>query len=76
MGKHIDHDDILSAATELEDNYRKLTVVLEEGDTAYAPGSTKKVFTGPGEIIYYIHPTGWVAHPSITIGTKYISKGN
>jgi len=32
--------------------YFRVTITLDDGDTAVAPGSTKKVFTGPGKVQY------------------------
>lgn len=40
-------------------HWKKSRIVLEDGDTAYAPGTTKKEFSGTGEIVYAISATGW-----------------
>lgn len=36
----------------------KVTITMEEGDMAYAPGTTKKVLKGVGELHYLLHQDG------------------
>ena len=45
------------------------TCVLGPADTAYLPGTTKRMYRGPGTITYHVHPTQVVATPSPTITT-------
>jgi hypothetical protein len=61
---HYDFNEILESATPMAgynpgDYWKEATVVLEKGDTAYAPGTTKKILAGEGFIHYYISATGW-----------------
>lgn len=46
-----------------EQGYRLVTITLEDGDTAYAPGTTKYDLAGTGDVMYQIHATGVRAQP-------------
>jgi hypothetical protein len=50
-------------ATDLGDGWSKAVVTLEIGDSAWAPGSSKKVLVGHGRIVYMIHPSSATAQP-------------
>lgn len=45
-------------AEELIKTFFDYKLTLERGDTSYAPGTTKKFFGGPGEIMYGFYPDG------------------
>jgi hypothetical protein len=43
-----------------ESGWRRASVTLDEGDTAYQPGSTKLVIIGPGTVTYEQAPDGGI----------------
>lgn len=55
---HYGFEQIKEMATEPDENgYQTAIVTLENGDTAYAPGTTKYDLAGVGSISYLIHPS-------------------
>jgi len=69
---HYDSAEILKVAVPVDDYWKEAKIVLEKGDTAYAPGTTKKVLAGTGEIRYMISATGWQANTDPGIRVDYI----
>lgn len=55
-----DHDSLLLAAEPLPAGFKSTVVTLVEGDTAMAPGTTKKVLKGTGVLTYLWFPDGMV----------------
>jgi hypothetical protein len=55
---HFSEEDIKARATPIGDGWSKLTLALEDGDTAYCGASTKWKWAGPGTVTYMIHPSG------------------
>ena len=53
---------------------RAVTVTLRAQDTAEVPGTTKRIFNGPGEIHYLVYPDGGLdvlsRDPSVMMGFK------
>lgn len=56
---HYTATKIIEASSDIGEGWRKTQIVLMPEDTAYAPGSTKRVFAGPGSVTYHIHASGW-----------------
>lgn len=57
-GRHYGFNDIL-AMRETEEQGAKVVLELQEGDTAYHPGTTKRFLQGPLKVTYWIHASGW-----------------
>jgi hypothetical protein len=53
---HTGYDDLVWE--DLGDHWERAIVVLEKGDTAWNPGSTKHVIYGPCTVTYERHPSG------------------
>lgn len=54
-----DFDRILGLAVEMgDDGWSRCIIDVAEGETAYLPGTTKKMLLGPGKFQYDIHATG------------------
>jgi hypothetical protein len=65
--------EILEKAVRLDDVYKQASITLFEGDTAYAPGTTKKVLAGYGRITYLISAmSNEVTEMDATIRVRYI----
>ena len=68
---HYDANTILETAEDIGHGFRINNVTLTDEDTAYAPGTTKHVYAGPGEIHYTIHASGWTVECTETITIGY-----
>ena len=62
--RHFDYVDVFEAAT--RNNQGTVTIALRPQDTAVAPGTTKKVFQGPGVVEYHTYPDGGVDAVNVT----------
>lgn len=51
---------LLDVAKPIGDGFKRADVTLVEGDTAMAPGTTKKVLKGVGKLSYVFYPDGMV----------------
>lgn len=75
MAKHLSYEDLLAAASEPnEHGTRFLTVELESGDTAWAPGTTKYVLQafGSGSVEYRFFREGVEGFVTGPVGRRLI----
>jgi hypothetical protein len=60
---------------ELKKKFTVVKITLDDDDTAYAPGTTKKVFVGPGKVTYQLYPDGGAeAYPADGTVLRHLSR--
>ena len=71
-----DFGSILEQATPADDaGYRYFDLVMKKGDTAYAPGTTKKVLRANADgatVRYVIHATGTNGYADDNVSLSYL----
>lgn len=50
----------------------KAVITLAQGDSAYSGVSSKWDYSGPGVVVYRMHPSGWEISPSDEVGRRYL----
>lgn len=55
--KHLGHAEVMAAAVDIGEGWKRATITLAEGDTLWNPYSTKKHYTGAGTWSFLIHPS-------------------
>ena len=55
---HFSAEDVRAAAVSIGGNFSISGLVLQRGDTAWNPASTKGPLYGPGLVEYELHPSG------------------
>ena len=71
MTMHYGHQDILDAAEDIGDGWRKAVITLTGEDTVYSGLSGKWDFRGPGTVTYMMSPAGWHVTPSESVSKRY-----
>lgn len=73
--RHYGMLDIMEMAVERGNGWTSTDLTLGADETAYHGNSTKKDYSGPGEVSYLIHPSGWIVTPS-TVGVRLVEDRN
>ncbi|MDE8647639.1 hypothetical protein PXH69_21930 [Rhodococcus qingshengii] len=69
---HYDHQAIMDAGEDIGEGWKKAVITLAEGDSAYSGVSSKWDYSGPGVVVYRMHPSGWEISPSDGAGRRYL----